>query len=89
MAMILGENYWITLKCYNGYSHYSGSMTSTTTIQVTTQIRDLLKSFGSKGDTYNDIIERLVDRANYVQFMRENYEILDKERNWVSLDELE
>ena len=64
-------------------------MTSTTTIQVTTQIRDLLKSFGSKGDTYNDIIERLVDRANYVQFMRENYEILDKERNWVSLDELE
>jgi len=64
-------------------------MTSTTTIQVTTQIRDLLKSFGSKGETYNDIIERLVDRANYVQFMRENYEILDKERNWVSLDELE
>jgi len=64
-------------------------MTSTTTIQVTTQIRDLLKSFGSKGETYNDIIERLVERANYVQFMRENYDILDKERNWVSLDELE
>ena len=64
-------------------------MVSTTTIQVTTQIRDLLKSFGSKGETYNDIIESLVERANYVQFMRENYEILDKEQNWVSLDELE
>ena len=64
-------------------------MASTTTIQVSTQIRDLLKSFGSKGETYNDIIERLVERANYIQFMRENYEILDKERNWVSLDELE
>ncbi len=64
-------------------------MASTTTIQVSTPIRDLLKSFGSKGETYNDIIERLVERANYVQFMRENYEILDKEQNWVSLDELE
>ncbi len=87
--MTLGEKSWITFKCYSNYSHYSGSMTSTTTIQVTTQIRDLLKSFGSKGETYNDIIERLVERANYVQFMRENYDILDKERNWVSLDELE
>ena len=77
------------LKYYSDHSYYSDGMASTTTIQVTTQIRDLLQSFGSKGETYNDIIERLVKRANYVQFMRENYEILDKERNWVSLDELE
>ena len=77
------------LLYYSHYSYYNGSMVSTTTIQVTTQIRDLLKSFGSKGETYNDIIESLVERANYVQFMRENYEILDKEQNWVSLDELE
>jgi len=38
---------------------------------------------------YNDIIEALIERANYTEFMRENYAILDKERNWVSLDELE
>ena len=60
----------------------------TTTIQVETRIRDMLRSFGRKGETYNKIIEKLIERARYVEFMEENYRILDSKENWVSLDEL-
>ncbi|MFQ6128962.1 MAG: hypothetical protein ACE5QW_08690 [Thermoplasmata archaeon] len=60
-----------------------------TTIQVDTKVRDLLRSFGRKGETYNDIILKLIERARYVEYMKESYRILDAEENWVSLDELE
>ena len=59
-----------------------------TTIQVDKNIRDLLRSFGRKGDTYNEIISKLIERARYVEFMEESYRILDSKENWVSLDEL-
>ncbi|MGA1821249.1 MAG: hypothetical protein ACMUIG_01830 [Thermoplasmatota archaeon] len=61
---------------------------TTTTIQVDTEVRDLLKSFGKKGDTYNDIILDIIERSRYVEFMKESYRILDEEENWVDLDEL-
>ena len=60
----------------------------TTTIQVDSKVRDLLRSFGRKGETYNDIILKLIERARYVEFMRESYNILDTEEEWISLDEL-
>jgi len=60
----------------------------TTTIQVDTNIRDLLRSFGRKGETYNEIIQNLIERAKYVDFMEESYRILDSKENWISLDEL-
>jgi hypothetical protein len=60
-----------------------------TTIQVDTKVRDLLRSFGRKGETYNDIILKLIERARYVEFMQECYSILDNKEGWVSLDELE
>lgn len=60
----------------------------TTTIQVDCKVRDLLRSFGRKGETYNDIILKLIERAKYVEFMRETYNIIDTEENWISLDEL-
>lgn len=60
----------------------------TTTIQVDSGIRDLLKSFGRKGETYNDIIKKLIERARYTEFMEESYSILDSKENWVNLDEL-
>ncbi len=59
-----------------------------TTIQVDKNIRDLLRSYGRKGETYNEIISKLIERARYVEFMEENYRILDSKENWVSLDEL-
>jgi hypothetical protein len=62
---------------------------ATTTIQLDKKVRDMLKSFGRKGETYNDIILNLIKRSRYVEYMKESYEILDTEDNWVSLDELE
>ena len=72
---------------YSSYSNYSDYM-ETTTIQVDSKVRDLLRSFGRKGETYNDIILKLIERARYIEFMRESYNILDTEEEWISLDEL-
>ncbi len=76
-----------TFICYSDYSHYSDKMEATT-IQVDRNIRDLLRSFGRKGETYNEIISKLIQRARYVEFMEESYRILETEDNWVSLDAL-
>jgi hypothetical protein len=74
-------------KHYGNYRYYSDYM-AITTIQLDTRVRDLLKSFGRKGETYNDIIMSLIKRARYIEYMKESYEILDSEEHWVSLDEL-
>jgi len=55
---------------------------------VNSHVRDLLKSFGRKGETYNAIIEKLIERARYVDFMQETYEILDTKTGWVKLDDI-
>ena len=59
-----------------------------TTIQVETGVRKRLQSLGKKGETYNEIIKRLLRKAAYVDFMEEQYAILDNEKNWVSLDDV-
>jgi hypothetical protein len=59
-----------------------------TTIQLDSKVRDRLKQKGRKGETYNDIVLRILRKAEYVEFMEEQYAILDKERNWVRLDDL-
>ena len=43
---------------------------------------------GRKGDTYNDIIKRLIRKVGYIEFMEKQYEILDNEREWISIDEI-
>jgi hypothetical protein len=60
----------------------------TTTIQVDTETRDALRLLGKKGETYNDIIRKLINRTRYIEFMEESYRILDTENNWANLDEL-
>ncbi|MFA5137531.1 MAG: hypothetical protein WC489_09160 [Patescibacteria group bacterium] len=34
-----------------------------TTVQVTVKTRDKLKGMGKKGESYDDIINKLIDRA--------------------------
>ena len=60
----------------------------TTTIQVNSKVRDMLKAFGRKGETYNDIIEKLIERARYIEFMDESYAVLEKKEGWVKLDDI-
>ena len=38
-------------------------MKSPTTVRISTELRDKLKKLGVKGETYEDIIQRLVDIA--------------------------
>ena len=59
-----------------------------TTIQVEQTVRKRLQALGRKGETYNEIIKKLLRKAAYVDFMEEQYSILDSEKNWVPLDEL-
>ena len=40
-------------------------VTMATTISLTTQTRDMLKSFGDKGESYDEIIRRLVREAGW------------------------
>ena len=59
-----------------------------TTIQITEETRDELKSCGKKGETYDQILKRLMSIAEYEDFMETQYERLKDKKNFVSLDEL-
>jgi len=61
---------------------------TTITIQLESEIVEKLKALGKKGDSYDDIIQRLIEKVNYEVFMREQYKILDEEDEWVLIDEL-
>ena len=61
---------------------------TTISIQLESEIVENLKTFGKKGENYNDIIRRLIDEVNYEAFMRSQYKILDEEDQWASLDDL-
>ena len=63
-------------------------MKDVTTIQVDKELRDMLKKMGKKGDTYSDIIRRLIKKTEYINFMEEQYEILDNEKEWTPIDKI-
>lgn len=63
--------------------------TRTTTIPLSTVVRDRLKSYGSMGDTYNDILTRMMDEIERAAFIaRLRMERDDPETEWVTLEEL-
>ena len=59
-----------------------------TTIPVHKNTRDKLKAFGFKGETYDQIIAKLMEEAEYSKFMERQYEILSKKSEFVPLDEI-
>ena len=63
------------------------AMERTTTIPVTTTLRDRLKTLGRKGETYNEIISKLIDIAEQVEFFNKQKRILAEEE-FVSLDQV-
>jgi len=66
-------------KYYSDYSNHNMS----TTIQISEEVRDKIKSFGAKGETYQDIIERLYNIAVKEQLK----ELLMSSKNTISLEE--
>ena len=63
-------------------------MMATTTIPVERETRDRLRSLGKKGETYNEILNRLMSLAEYEGFMDRQYERLKDKKAFVFLDEL-
>ncbi|MGB9938323.1 DUF7557 family protein [Methanosarcina sp.] len=63
-------------------------MSEATTIPVTKDVRDRLKQYGKKGETYTDILRRLMDEVDYETFMERQYKKLEEKDKFVSLDEI-
>jgi predicted CopG family antitoxin len=63
-------------------------MSEATTIPVTKDVRDRLKQYGKKGETYSDILRRLMDEIDYETFMERQYKKLEEKNKFVSLDEI-
>jgi len=58
-----------------------------TTIQVQKETREELREFGKKGETYEDVIKKLMEIAKRVEFFEDIDRILETEE-FVSLDEI-
>ncbi len=60
----------------------------TTTIPLEKETRERLRSFGRKGETYDQLLRRLMSLVEYEQFMNRQYERLKDKGAFVSLDEI-
>jgi hypothetical protein len=60
-------------------------MGETTTIPLTKETRDLLKRFGRKGETYDELVRRLLTITEEVEFGNRQKRILAEEE-FVPLD---
>jgi hypothetical protein len=60
----------------------------TTTIPLEKETRERLRSLGRKGETYDQVLKRLISVAEYEEFMTRQYERLKDKNAFVSLDEI-
>ena len=70
------------MEKFINYSHYS-SYRMPTTIQISQETKSLIGTFGSKEDTYEDIIKRMYKLAVKEQLR----EFLMSSENTISIDE--
>lgn len=59
-----------------------------TTIPVSKATRNRLRAYGTKGDTYEAILNRLMERTDYEEFMERQYRRLKEKEKFVSLDQI-
>ncbi len=62
-------------------------MPTTTTIAVDKESKKELKKIGRKGETYNDIIEKLIKLAKRENFFKKQEKILEEEE-FVDIDQV-
>jgi predicted CopG family antitoxin len=62
-------------------------LSTLTTIQIQKETREELREFGKKGETYEEVIKKLMDIAKRVEFFEDIDHILETEE-FVSLDEI-
>jgi hypothetical protein len=63
-------------------------MNEITTIPITKKVRDMLKSYGLKGETYDNILRRMMEQVDHEEFMERQYKLLQEKDKFVSLDEI-
>lgn len=63
------------------------TMADTTTISLRRETRELLREFGRKGESYDKIVRRLIERASLKELDERWNRILRDER-FIPLDEL-
>lgn len=63
-------------------------MNEITTIPITKNVRDMLKSYGLKGETYDSILRRMMKQVDHEEFMERQYKLLQEKDKFVSLDEI-
>lgn len=59
-----------------------------TPIPLEKETRERLRSLGRKGETYDQVVKRLISLAEYEEFMTRQYERLKDKNTFVSLDEV-
>jgi energy-coupling factor transporter ATP-binding protein EcfA2 len=57
-----------------------------TTISVSSETRDKLKTYGMKGDTYDKIINRILEKIDREEFLEECYQRLSEKNKFVKVD---
>jgi len=62
--------------------------TTTTTIPLEKETRERLRSLGRKGETYDQVVKRLISIAEYEEFMARQYDRLKDKNAFASLDEI-
>jgi hypothetical protein len=60
----------------------------TTTIPLGKETSERLRSLRRKGETYDQVLKRLISIAEYEEFMKRPYERLKDKNAFVSLDEI-
>jgi hypothetical protein len=64
-----------------------GNMSTITTISVKPETKEILRQIGAKGQTYDEIIRMLVERASIKELDRRWNRILEEEE-FIPLDDL-
>jgi predicted CopG family antitoxin len=71
---------------YNGYiiyNNYNHDNMENTTIAVSNEVKEKIKEFGQKGETYSEVINKLLESAK----KRQLQDLLMDEENTISIDE--
>ena len=63
-------------------------MNEITTIPITKEVRDMLKSYGLKGETYDNILRGIMKQVDNEEFMERQYKLLQEKEKFVSLDKI-